>query len=98
MTIRRKGLEYSALGVLRSDESTALTGCSHPGLNLGPRRLDTPQSSERREIEGCTQVSSFLTLKRRLAVWLTGNSAAYSLQNSDNGEFRGGADWSWLSP
>ena len=51
--------------------------------------MDTPQSSERREIEGCTQVSSFQTLKRRFAVWLTGNSAVYSPQNSDNGEFCG---------
>lgn len=85
----RRGRGHSSLEVLPLDESTALTGRSHPRTGPGSSAMGTPQSSERGEIESCTQVSSFQTLKRRIADWLTGSSAVYSPQNSDSGEFCG---------
>ena len=47
-TTWRRGLGYSALGVLPLDESTALTGRSQPGLGREPRRWHRRVSGEGR--------------------------------------------------
>ena len=101
VTICRKALEYSVLGVLRLDESIALTGCSHPGLGLGARRLPHRRApSERRprvavkspfsrHLNEDSPLGTQVTLRsthRRTPT--TGSSAACTPQNSDSGAGR----------